>query len=41
MRAYKFTADDAVSVFTRFPWPVPAGESRAHGLMKGTLLTSA
>lgn len=24
MRAYKFTADDAVSVFTRFPWPVPA-----------------
>ncbi len=25
MRAYKFTADDAVSVFTRFAWPVPAG----------------
>jgi hypothetical protein len=25
VRAYKFTADDAVSVFTRFPWPVPAG----------------
>jgi len=24
VRAYKFTADDAVSVFTRFPWPVPA-----------------
>jgi len=23
VRAYKFTADDAVSVFTRFPWPVP------------------
>lgn len=27
MRAYKFTADDAVSVFTRFPWPVPTGAS--------------
>lgn len=25
MRAYKFTAGDAVGVFTRFPWPVPAG----------------
>lgn len=25
MLAYKFTAGDAVSVFTRFPWPVPAG----------------
>lgn len=25
MRAYKFTAGDAVGVFTRFPWPVPVG----------------
>ncbi len=27
MRAYKFTASDAVSVFTRFPWPVPGNGS--------------
>lgn len=27
MRAYKFTADGAVSVFTGFPWPVPGGGS--------------
>jgi hypothetical protein len=24
MRAYKFTAGDAVNAFTRFPWPIPA-----------------
>ena len=23
MRAYKFTAGNAVSMFTRFPWPIP------------------
>jgi len=27
MRAYKFTAGGAVSVFTRFPWPPPEGGS--------------